>query len=100
MTEVPRPLPPAEARNLMPRFALAAAIEKLNKSIVRAASNDEYAVRIDWLCEINGPTCSLTVLGKNVIEAFKSEGYTVRSIYEDRQFTDIGMALCWEPKKP
>ena len=93
------PIPPQEARSLMPRYAFAAAVEKLNASIKKAASRDEYQVRIDWLCETKGDKCTLTELGKLVTNAFTKEGYTVRDVYECRQFVDIGMVLCWEEAK-
>lgn len=95
MTE--RPMPPAEARNLMPRHAFAAAIEKLNANIKKAAERDEFQVRIDWLCDIQGDKVTLTELGKLVVNAFEKEGYKVHDVYECRQFVDVGMVLSWKP---
>ena len=96
-----KPMPPAEARNLMPRNALSAAIEKLNESIKKAALRDDTSVRIDWLCNIKGDKCELTELGRRVVEMYEREGYERGDVYECRQFVDVGMALTWtpEPKK-
>lgn len=94
MTE--KPLPPSEARNLMPRHAFAAAVKKLNDIIKSAAQRDQTSVRIDWLCDISGDKCTLTELGEQVVAAFEKEGYKVRDVYECRQFVDVGMALGWE----
>ena len=93
-----RPFPPSEARNLMPRNALSAAIEKLNTSIRQQAANDKTEVRIDWLCDINGDKCELTELGRRVVELFEREGYKREGIYDCRQFVDVGMALTWSPE--
>lgn len=96
-----KPMPLAKARNLMPRNALSAAIEKMNESIKKAALRDDTSVRIDWLCNIKGEKCELTELGRRVVEMYEREGYECQSVYECRQFVDVGMALTWtpEPKK-